>query len=124
MTTEQTLAPAEAAKSEIVPCEKGTYSFWVGIARTPTNSSTCQRAGQSDRLYAPRAGMQQALACKAGTYPTISTTTVTDTIRGADQCSPCAPGTYRDFSTNAATCAVCGLGRETGPSGGAACTPW
>lgn len=123
-TSEPAITPATAERSEIVPCEKGTYSLWVNGARTPTSPIICQRAGETDRMYAPRVGMQQALACKAGTYPKISTNTVTDTIRGADLCAPCAAGTYRDFFTNTPTCASCPDGRETGPSGRAACTPW
>ncbi|KAL4859859.1 Nucleolar GTP-binding protein 1 [Chlorella vulgaris] len=107
-----------AARSEIVPCEKGTYSFWVGSARTPSDPTTCKVAGESDRLYAPRVGMQQGLPCKAGTRPSNS-----GSASGADMCTPCAPGTYRDFSTNSATCALCDAGRESGPSGRAACTP-
>lgn len=113
---------AAAARSEIVPCEKGTYSFWVGSLRNNNagdDPTTCKVV--AGRLYAPRVGMQQALACKAGTYPTLSA--VSSTILGADKCTPCGPGTYRAFSTNTATCATCENGRESGPSGHAACTP-
>lgn len=95
-----------------MPCEKGTYSFWVDITRTPSIPTTCKAV--EGRMYAPRVGMQQGLPCKAGTFVS----------NGGTACTPCAAGTYRDFFTNEANCAICPAGRESGPSGGAACTPW
>lgn len=131
---------AIAAKSEIVPCSKGTYSAWSGDASDPENPATrtpnaspttCQAC--TGRMFAPRVGMQQCLACKAGTVPTKSV----GSLLGPDQCSSCLDGThavggshnigawgYRDIFTNSDQCSTCPGGRETGPSGHTACTQW
>lgn len=89
---------ASLAKSEIVPCEKGTYSSWNGdpsnplspVPRTPVvspgnedNSKTCSPC--TGKSYAPRTGMQKCLACKAGTVPIESAAG----LLGPDACASC-----------------------------------
>ena len=104
-----TTVDAAAAKSEIVPCEKGTVSYWDAdptvfnsgspVARHParTSSTTCEAC--ATRFYAPRVGMQKCLACKAGYVPSQSA--VSNAIQGPDGCTALATNEYRDFYSDA-----------------------
>lgn len=116
----ETDAAGTTARAEIVLCELGTYSAWSGTGtRDPGTSTDCTPCTLN--TYAPRKGMQKCLACKAGTYPTTSTS---NGALGPDQCTVCDAFKYRPAFLTSAQCDICPPGSETGPSNHAACTPW
>lgn len=106
-------------RSQLELCGKGEVSFWSDSnTRVPADAQSCQ-ACLGDNTYAPRMGMSRCQACRAGSFPDKSVST----LSGNDVCSPCTGNTYRPAGSSSPTCLTCTAGREVDSSDNTNCLP-